>query len=96
MNNLASIAFLLGGIYFALEARRELPIPYLTGMVRCFLLSCEFPQITVKQILGWGQGGGSGEGADPVECLPHVIYGTAKTYCSASCPSIMLALRRQK
>lgn len=56
MNDLFATIFLLGGIAFANEARRELPMPYMTAMVRCFLLSCGFPQITVKQILGSGAG----------------------------------------
>ncbi|EDL11210.1 CKLF-like MARVEL transmembrane domain-containing protein 2B [Mus musculus] len=33
MNDLACSTFLIGGIFFALEARRELPVPYLTGMI---------------------------------------------------------------
>jgi hypothetical protein len=53
-NSLFSCVFLGGGIYFAFKARRLLPKPYLTAMVKCYLLSCGFPQITVKQILGSG------------------------------------------
>lgn len=45
-NSLFSCVFLGGGIYFAFKARRLLPKPYLTAMVKCYLLSCGFPQIT--------------------------------------------------
>lgn len=42
LNSLFSCVFLAGSVFFAFKARRTLPKPYLTAMVRCFLLSCGF------------------------------------------------------